>query len=186
LRGGAELRGWQRSVLCSRRRLQRRSGARPGRGQLWHQQRLGAFGQRGWELPGGAELWRGSRSYFGGRGRLQCGIERNLTGLFDGLRPTVENGFRERGCIINALIRSGLLMRFSLVGLALPNEAGPALSRDGHWLVFCSNGLPGFGESDLFASFRKDTSEYFGRQDPVYLRRRRESRLWRGRPNCFS
>jgi hypothetical protein len=37
------------------------------------------------------------------------------------------------------------------------------------WLFFCSNGRGGFGSFDIFASFRKDTSDNFGWEDPVNL-----------------
>jgi probable HAF family extracellular repeat protein len=49
------------------------------------------------------------------------------------------------------------------------NEACPALSPDGHWLFFCSNGRGGFGSFDIFASFREDTSDNFGWGEPINL-----------------
>jgi hypothetical protein len=49
------------------------------------------------------------------------------------------------------------------------NEAGPLLSPDEHWLLFCSNGHGGFGMTDIFASFRKDTSDNFGWEEPINL-----------------
>ncbi|HXN21498.1 MAG TPA: hypothetical protein VOA41_01995 [Candidatus Dormibacteraeota bacterium] len=42
------------------------------------------------------------------------------------------------------------------------SEGGPLLSPDEHWLLFCSNGHGGFGDFDIFAVFRKDTSDNFG------------------------
>lgn len=51
----------------------------------------------------------------------------------------------------------------------LCNEAGPALSRDGHWLFFLSNRPGGFGSSDLWASWREHVDDDFGWQAPVNL-----------------
>ncbi len=49
------------------------------------------------------------------------------------------------------------------------NEQCPALSPDGHWLFFCSNGHGGFGGFDIFASFREDPSDNFGWEEPFNL-----------------
>ncbi len=65
------LRRGQHCFFCGGWGLQRRWGARRRGGQLWLQRRLTAFGQRGCELPGGAELWRGQLSFFRGSGGLQ-------------------------------------------------------------------------------------------------------------------
>jgi len=48
-------------------------------------------------------------------------------------------------------------------------EACVALSPDEHRLFFCSNGRGGFGGFDIFVSFRKDTSDNFGWEEPVNL-----------------
>ena len=48
-------------------------------------------------------------------------------------------------------------------------EAVPRLSRDGHWLFFNSNRSDGFGELDLWASYRWDTRNDFGWSLPVNL-----------------
>jgi hypothetical protein len=47
-------------------------------------------------------------------------------------------------------------------------ENVPALSRDGHWLFFNSD-RPGFGNIDIWASFRSHTHDDFGWQAPVNL-----------------
>src|SRR5262249_13966542 len=49
------------------------------------------------------------------------------------------------------------------------SEACVALSPDEHRLFFCSNGLGGFGGFDIFVSFRKDTSDNFGWEEPINL-----------------
>jgi hypothetical protein len=50
------------------------------------------------------------------------------------------------------------------------NERGPALSRDGHYLFFSSNRQPGgFGNQDLWASYRKHTHDDFSWGPPVNL-----------------
>lgn len=48
-------------------------------------------------------------------------------------------------------------------------EAVPALSRDEHWLFFNSNRSPGFGQNDIWASYREHTKDDFGWQTPVNL-----------------
>jgi hypothetical protein len=45
----------------------------------------------------------------------------------------------------------------------------PALSRDQHWLFFATDGLDGFGDLDVFASFREDTSDNFAWEAPINL-----------------
>jgi hypothetical protein len=46
-------------------------------------------------------------------------------------------------------------------------EAGPALSRDEHWLFFQSDRSGGFGGLDIWASYREHTHDDFGWQSPV-------------------
>src|SRR5260370_38257235 len=41
------------------------------------------------------------------------------------------------------------------------HEACLALSPEGHWLFFCSNGHGGFGRFDMCAAFRTDTGAHF-------------------------
>jgi uncharacterized membrane protein len=65
------------------------------------------------------------------------------------------------------------------------NEACPALSPDGHWLFFCSNGRGGFGSFDIFASFRRDTNDNFGWEDPVNLGRGVNSEFEDDDPTLF-
>ncbi len=48
-------------------------------------------------------------------------------------------------------------------------DSCPALSPDEHWLFFCSNGHGGSGDFDIFASFREDTSDNFGWEEPFNL-----------------
>jgi hypothetical protein len=48
-------------------------------------------------------------------------------------------------------------------------EATPALSRDEHWLFFQSDRAGGFGQSDLWASYRVNTHDNFAWQTPVNL-----------------
>jgi WD40-like Beta Propeller Repeat len=48
-------------------------------------------------------------------------------------------------------------------------EATPALSRDEHWLFFQSDRAGGFGQSDLWASYRQNTHDNFAGQTPVNL-----------------
>src|SRR5258707_15804665 len=72
LRGGAELRRGLLSFFGGGGGLQRRWGARPRRGRPFqHLRCLGAFRQRGWELPDRAKLWLRQRSFFRGGGGLQ-------------------------------------------------------------------------------------------------------------------
>jgi Tol biopolymer transport system component len=49
------------------------------------------------------------------------------------------------------------------------NDAAPALSRDGHWLFFSSNRPGGFGDMDIWASWRKHTHDEFGWGPPFNL-----------------
>ena len=48
-------------------------------------------------------------------------------------------------------------------------DAGPALSRDGHWLFFHRTRAGGFGGFDLMVSWRADTRDDFAWQAPVNL-----------------
>lgn len=48
-------------------------------------------------------------------------------------------------------------------------ENVPALSRDGHWLFLNSNRPEGFGDFDIWASFRFHAHDDFGWQPPVNL-----------------
>jgi hypothetical protein len=48
-------------------------------------------------------------------------------------------------------------------------ENVPALSRDGHWLFFNSNRPGGFGDVDIWASFRFHTHDDLGWQSPINL-----------------
>jgi Tol biopolymer transport system component len=45
----------------------------------------------------------------------------------------------------------------------------PALTRDGHWLLFASNRSGGFGGLDVWASYRENTHDDFGWEAPVNL-----------------
>jgi Tol biopolymer transport system component len=50
------------------------------------------------------------------------------------------------------------------------NEAVPALSRDGHWLFFSSNRVPGgFGNQDIWVSRREHVHDDFGWEPPFNL-----------------
>ncbi len=50
------------------------------------------------------------------------------------------------------------------------NDAGPALSRDGHWLFFISNRPEGsFGSNDVWVSWRADVHDDFGWETAVNL-----------------
>ncbi len=50
------------------------------------------------------------------------------------------------------------------------NDAGPALSRDGHWLFILSTRLLGsFGSSDIWVSWRADVHDAFGWEAPMNL-----------------
>src|SRR5437660_9040278 len=48
-------------------------------------------------------------------------------------------------------------------------ENVPALSRDEHWMFFNSDRPGGFGQNDLWASYRVHTKDDFGWQTPVNL-----------------
>jgi hypothetical protein len=48
-------------------------------------------------------------------------------------------------------------------------EAIPSLSRDGHWLFFNSTRSGGFGQVDLWASYRANTHDDFSWETPVNL-----------------
>jgi hypothetical protein len=63
----------------------------------------------------------------------------------------------------------GTPMNLGPVVNTLAFEAGPALSRDGHWLFFHSTGPGGLGGFDLMASWRQHTHDDFGWQTPVNL-----------------
>ncbi len=52
---------------------------------------------------------------------------------------------------------------------SVADDAGPALSRDGHWLLFHSTRAGGLGGFDLMASWRQHTNDDFGWQTPVNL-----------------
>lgn len=45
----------------------------------------------------------------------------------------------------------------------------PALTRDGHWLLFASNRPGGFGGLDIWASYRENTHDDFGWEPPINL-----------------
>ena len=45
----------------------------------------------------------------------------------------------------------------------------PALTRDGHWLLFASNRSGGLGGLDVWASYRENTHDDFGWEPPVNL-----------------
>jgi hypothetical protein len=49
------------------------------------------------------------------------------------------------------------------------NDAVPSLSRDGHWLFFASNRPGGFGDNDIWASWREHTHDDFGWEPPFNL-----------------
>jgi hypothetical protein len=47
------------------------------------------------------------------------------------------------------------------------NDAGPALSRDGHWLFILSNRPLGFGSTDIWVAWRGDMHKDFSWETPV-------------------
>jgi hypothetical protein len=49
------------------------------------------------------------------------------------------------------------------------DESAPSFSRDGHWLLFHSTGLGGFGDADIWISYRTNIHDDFGWQAPVNL-----------------
>jgi len=49
------------------------------------------------------------------------------------------------------------------------NEACPELSPDGHWLFFCSFGLDDKSNGNIYAAFRKNTSDNLGWEKPFNL-----------------
>ena len=49
------------------------------------------------------------------------------------------------------------------------NESVPSLSRDGHWLYFASNRPGGFGDQDVWVSWRQQTHDDFGWEPPFNL-----------------
>jgi hypothetical protein len=49
------------------------------------------------------------------------------------------------------------------------NEAGPAFSRDGHWLFFASNRTGSAGANDIWAAYREHVHDDFGWQQPMNL-----------------
>lgn len=48
-------------------------------------------------------------------------------------------------------------------------EFTPALSRDGHWLFFCSNRVGSMGRKDLYVSYREHTADDMGWGPAVHL-----------------
>jgi hypothetical protein len=56
-------------------------------------------------------------------------------------------------------------------------DAGPHLSRDGHWLFFSSARPGGVGGNDLYVSYRKNTHDDFAWEAPVTLGARVNSAL---------
>jgi hypothetical protein len=48
-------------------------------------------------------------------------------------------------------------------------DAGPHISRDGHWLFFTSARPGGVGGNDLYLSYRKNTHDDFGWEAPVNI-----------------
>ena len=64
----------------------------------------------------------------------------------------------------------GLPVNLGAVINTSANDAVPSLSRDGHWLFFTSNRLPGgFGDNDIWASWREHTHDDFGWEPPFNL-----------------
>jgi hypothetical protein len=49
------------------------------------------------------------------------------------------------------------------------NDAGPALSRDEHWLFLLSNRPGGMGSGDIWAAWRSDVHDDFAWQTPINL-----------------
>jgi hypothetical protein len=48
-------------------------------------------------------------------------------------------------------------------------DAGPHLSRDGHWLFFTSQRPEGFGGNDIYVSYRRNTHDNFAWEAPVNI-----------------
>lgn len=64
------------------------------------------------------------------------------------------------------------------------NDAGPALSRDGHWLFFFSN-RSGSSSSDVWAAYRDDVHDDFGWDAPVNLGAGVNTAGFEGGPSYF-
>jgi Tol biopolymer transport system component len=62
----------------------------------------------------------------------------------------------------------GLPLNLGIINTAAADRT-PALTRDGHWLLFASNRTGGFGGLDVWASYREDTHDNFGWEAPVNL-----------------
>jgi hypothetical protein len=62
---------------------------------------------------------------------------------------------------------------------------GPQLSRDGHWLLFCTGRPPGFGRLDIWVSHRADTHDDFAWGTPVNLGPGVNSNAFDCEPNLF-
>jgi hypothetical protein len=57
-----------------------------------------------------------------------------------------------------------------IINTNLPDQNSvPNFSADGHRMYFCSSRPGGFGEDDIWVSFREDTTDDFGWQAPVNL-----------------
>ena len=65
-------------------------------------------------------------------------------------------------------------------------EATPALSRDEHWLFFQSDRPGGFGQNDIWASYRENTHDNFAWQTPVNLGPNVNSAALDGGPSFFA
>jgi hypothetical protein len=55
------------------------------------------------------------------------------------------------------------------LGEKIGGGSNPTFSRDGHWMFFNSARTGGFGDSDIWASYRKDVHDDFGWQPPFNL-----------------
>ena len=63
----------------------------------------------------------------------------------------------------------GLPVNLGAVINTAATESVPSLSRDEHWLFFTSNGPGGFGDQDVWASWRQRTHDDLGWEAPVNL-----------------
>jgi hypothetical protein len=61
----------------------------------------------------------------------------------------------------------GLPINLGPIVNSTDGEQHPELSRDGHWLFFTSGRLGGFGESDIWVSYRENIRDDFDWQPPV-------------------